>query len=177
MTLRAVSAIAAVLLLCAASRAEAGWIHGTRKAAGTLPAVSTLRYDASPHLGLPRFEDALDSLASAGGATELDLVVLHERVLDPDFQQELLALLRASAPYALEDAWRSSGIHDNPALLALRSPFRRAVLDSEAVARIRDALAAHGFRIASVEMEKLTLDKTDEAPRLRCFLWLVIERS
>lgn len=111
------------------------------------------------------------------GVAQLDLVVLHARVLEPDFQKALFSLLRVSAPQELDAALSSSGNHDNPAMLALRGPFRQAVLDSTAIADLREALAAHDLRIATVQMEKLVLDTTDDAPKLRSLLWLTIDRG
>jgi len=162
------------ILLCGTSRAEAGWIREARPASNTLPAVYVLRYDASADVGIMTFADALDAIADAETTTRLDLVVLHERVLDADFQEELLALLRTSAPQALEDAQRSSGTHDNPALLALGRPFLQAVSDSHLVTGYRAALAKHRLRVADVQIEKLALDAFEGTPCLRCLLWLTI---
>ena len=162
------------ILLCAIPPAEAGWIPEVRTASDTLPAVYALRYDASADVGITKFADALDAIAHAETTTRLDLVVLHERVLEADFQEELLALLRTSAPQAVEDAQRSSGNHDNPALLALRRPFLQAISDSHLVTGYRAALAKHRLRVSDVQIEKLTLDAFEGTPRLRCLLWLTI---
>lgn len=166
-----------LILLCGKFRAEAGWIHEARAASGALPATHVLRYDASADVGVPTFADALDALAGAQTTIRLDLVVLHERVLEADFQHELIELLRTRAPQAFEDAQRSSGNHDNPALLALRRPFLQAVSDSRIATGYRAALAKHGLRVADVRIEKLTLDAFEDTPRLRCFLWLTISPS
>ena len=163
------------LMFGAVAQADAGWIHDVRAATGTLPAASVLRYDAAPDIGASRFGDALQVVFDTNEATGLDLVVLHARVLEADLQQELFEHLRASSPHQLDAALASSGNHDNPVLLALLPPFRQAVLDSRAVAELREALATHGLRIGSVEVEKLTLDATSGTPRLRGFLWLTIQ--
>ncbi|HEV7269142.1 hypothetical protein [Pseudoxanthomonas sp.] len=173
MALRLTSALF-LTLLCAIPRAEAGWIHEVRTASDTLPAVHVLRYEASADVGFTNFADALDAIADARTTTRLDLAVLHERMLEADFQEELLALLRTSAPQAFEDAQRPSGNHDDPALLALRRPFLQAVSDSQMVTGYRAALAKHRLRVADVQLEKLTLDAFEGTPRLRCFLWLTI---
>ena len=165
------------LLFGTVAQADAGWIHDVRDATRTLPAVSVLRYDAAPDIGTPRFGDALQAVVDANESTGLDLVVLHARVLEADLQHELFEHLRTSSPHQLDAALASSGNHDNPASLALQSPFRQAVLDSLAVADLREALARHGLRIGSVVVEKLTLDATGGTPRLRCFLWLTIQRA
>lgn len=165
-----------VLLLCAAPHAEAGWLHDRRDASGGLPATSLLGYDAAIDVGVPQFSTALDALAETEGTAKLDLVALHARVLEADFQQELFSLLRASAPRELEAALSSSGNHDNPAMLALRKSFRQAVLDSTVVARLGESLATHGLHVSTVQMEKLVLDTKDGMPQLRCLLWLTIQR-
>lgn len=163
-----------LVLLCGTSRAEAGWIHDVRTASDTLPAVHVLRYDASADVGTKEFADALDALAGNEPTVRLDLLVLHERMLEADFQEALLALLRTSAPQALEDARRSSGNHDHPAMLALRRPFLQAVSDSRIVTGYRAVLAKHRLRVADIQIEKLTLEAVNGIPRLRCFLWLTI---
>jgi len=165
------------LSLFIAPHAEAGWAHDVRDASSALLATSNLVYHAAVDIGAPEFGDALKALVEERGGPSLDLVVLHTRVLETDFQQELFSSLRASEPQRLEAALRSSGNHDNPAMLALRRPFQRAVLDSDVVAHLRKELMAHGLDVATVELEKLTLDTTGQSPRLRCFLWLTIKRS
>ena len=166
-----------VLLLGVVANANAGWIHDVRHATGSLPEASSLRYETAPAIGTPHFSDALQSLADANGTIRLDLVVLHTRVLEADLQHELVERLRTSAPHQLDAALRSSGNHDNPAMLALTHPFRQSILDSSVVAGLRDALGQHGLRIGSVVVEKLTLEAADGTSRLRCFLWLVIQPS
>ncbi len=160
-----------VLVLCLVPHAKAGWIHDVHAPSAALPATSSLRYDTASDVGTPHLGDALLALTDAGSAG-LDILVLHERVLEADFQQELFLRLRASAPSQLDDALGSSGNHDNPALLALRRPFLQVVSDSRVVAGYRQDLARHRLRVADVQLEKLTLGASGDAPRLRCFLWL-----
>lgn len=171
MVLRLASCVAVILGVV--PNAQAGWIHDVRAPSGALPATSNLRYDTASEVGTPHLGDALLALTDAS-RTELDILVLHERVLEADFQHGLFLLLRASAPSQLDDALGSSGNHDDPALLALRHPFLQAVSDSRIVAGYREELAKHRLRIADVQIEKLTLETTGDTPRLRCFLWLTL---
>lgn len=171
MLIRLASSVA--LMFALAPHAKAGWIHQVRAPSAALPATSSLRYDAAPGVGTPRLDEALLALTDAS-RVELDILVLHERMLEADVQHELFLLLRASAPSQLEEALGSSGNHDNPALLALRRPFLQAVSDSRVVAGYRQDLAKHGLRVADVQLEKLALDASGDTPRLRCFLWLTL---
>lgn len=165
-----------VRLLAVAGHVDAGWVHDVRPAAGALPEASILRYEASADVGTPHFSEALELLAGTSDPAKLDLIVLHARVLEADVQRELTEQVRASVSRQFEAALRSSGHHDNPAVLALREPFHQAVIDSNVIAELRQALSAHGLRIASVQVEKLTLETTSDPPRFRCFLWLDIQR-
>lgn len=161
------------LLFGTVAQADAGWIHDVRAPSGALPATSSLRYDTASDAGSPHLREALHVLTDAGRAKP-DILVLHERVLEADFQNELFLLLRASAPSQLDNALASSGNHDNPALLELRRPFLQAVSDSHVVAGYREALATYGLHVADIQIEKLSLDATGGTPRLRCFLWLTL---
>jgi len=165
------------LSLFIAPHAEAGWTPGVHDASSALPATSNLVYHSAADIGAPEFGEALEALAKERGGPSVDLIVLHARMLETDFQHMLFSSLRASDPQLLDAALRSSGNHDNPAMLALRRPFQHAVLDSAVVAHLRKALMAHRLDVATVELEKLTLDTTEQSPRLRCFLWLTVKRS
>ncbi len=171
MLIRLASSVA--LMLGLVPHAKAGWIHDVRAPSGALPATSSLRYDTASDVGTPNLDDALLALTDAGSA-ELDILVLHERLLEADFQQELVLRLRASASSQLDDALGSSGNHDDPALLALQRPFLQAVSDSRVITGYRQDLARHRLRVADVQLEKLTLDASGDTPRLRCFLWLTL---
>lgn len=171
MLIRLASSVA--LMFGLAPHAKAGWIHEVRAPSATLPATSSLRYDTAPDVGTPRLDEALLALTDVDSA-QLDILVLHERMLEADVQHELFLLLRASARSQLEEALGSSGNHDNPALLALRRPFLQAVSDSRIVTGYRQDLAKHGLHVADVQLEKLALDASGDTPRLRCFLWLTL---
>lgn len=171
MPIRLASCLA--LMLGLVPHAKAGWTHDVRAPSASLPATSSLRYDTASDVGTPRLGDALLALSDAGSA-EPDILVVHERVLEADFQQELFLRLQVSAPSQLDEALGSSGNHANPALLALRRPFLQAVSDSRVVAGYRQELARHRLRIADVQLEKLTVDASGDTPRLRCFLWLTL---
>ncbi|HMM25499.1 MAG TPA: hypothetical protein PKA36_11970, partial [Pseudoxanthomonas mexicana] len=92
------------------------------------PVASILRYEASADVGTPHFSEALELLAGTSDPAKLDLIVLHARVLEADVQRELTEQVRASVSRQFEAALRSSGHHDNPAVLALREPFHQAVI-------------------------------------------------
>ncbi len=86
MLIRLASSVA--LMLGLVPHAKAGWIHDVRAPSGALPATSSLRYDTASYVGTPNLDDALLALTDAGSA-ELDILVLHERLLEADFQQQL----------------------------------------------------------------------------------------
>ncbi len=134
-----------------------------------------IQYDAAER-GFATFEEALDELEKGDYVTRLECVRLqHFQVFDPVFQEEVLTVLKKTAPRELAEAERSAGNMQNPNVLALRKPFVDAVLITPTVQRINAALAPFGRCVTNVNIgEKFHIVRNQGRSHFRSFLTLTI---
>ncbi|MGF1655764.1 MAG: hypothetical protein ACFCU3_02165 [Verrucomicrobiales bacterium] len=94
---------------------------------------------------------------------------------DPTVQGELVREFESRFPGILAEAFKSSGNKHNPKVLPLEAKFSECLLQTPTVAKINDVLFAHGYSVARVEFEKLSIDTDNPATPFRAALWLILE--
>lgn len=134
-----------------------------------------LIYQPDAGRGIQSILASLEALSSAGHLRSLHMLTMHELVDDTTFQKEVFEQMERIAPEALKAARLSAGNMHNPKMTALRARFAQAVMSTQTVTALNEALGKYRMKIVRPSFEKLELHKKDQVETFNCSLWLGIE--
>ena len=132
-------------------------------------------YQADADRGTKSIAGSIETLSSAGYLSSLQTLTIHQLVEDATFQREVFEQMERIAPEELMAARRSAGNMHTPQMTALHECSSQAVIATQTVTALNQALGKHRMKIVRPSFEKLELHKKDQAETFRCFLWLTVE--
>ena len=164
----------AIVLTLVPIFAAAGWEARHRYISGEPRAWIRFSEDSEPEF--ETLAEALAELKRHDQIQHLNGLNLTEIFETPEFQEEILAVMKRIDPDVLSEAEASAGNLHNPKMVALRPVFEQAVLETEIAKKIAAELKPLGFTITEVSYEKLFFSDADDdgARKLNAFVWLVI---
>lgn len=168
-------AILFAMVICS-RLAFAGW---ESTSVPKLPGVNgdryVLIYHSDADRGTKSIAASIETLSSAGHLSSLQTLTIHHLVEDATFQREVFEQMERIAPEVLNAARHSAGNMHNPRMTALHTSFSQAVMATQTVTALNQALGKHRMKIVRPSFEKLELHKKNQTETFRCFLWLTVE--
>lgn len=120
------------------------------------------------------------TLSEAIASIPEELWLRHFRVFPTEanakLQKEIDDYLLNNHPETHAQALESAGNMHNPKIVALREPFKEAILASSLVKQINGALAKRCERISATSFEKLNVRKKEGRPIYGAMVWLSTEQ-